>query len=159
MRRLILCLSIAFSLASPCAASEIEPIAVVLSHAQTGRPATLTDLALIYRRKHLAWADGTRLNPANLPQDNPLRRAFSLRVLGNLPEDLAQYWNTMYFNGVSPPHILASEEAVLRFVADTPGAIGYVSACKVDGRVKAIFWLLPDGSISTQPPALKCHQN
>lgn len=159
MRRLIILLAIAFSISAPCAAIENEPIAVVLSHAQISRPANLADLALIYRRKQLLWENGTRINPANLPQDNPLRRAFSLHVLGNLPEALAQYWNAMYFNGVSPPHILASEEAVLRFVSDTPGAIGYVSACKVDGRVKAIFWLLPDGSIATQPPAFKCHQN
>lgn len=159
MRRLLLFFALAFSLAAPCAASDSEPIAVILPHAQTGHPATLSDLALIYRRKQLVWADGTRIHPANLPQDNPLRRAFSQRVLGSLPEHLAQYWNAMYFNGVSPPHILASEEAVLRFVADTPGAIGYVGACKADGRVRTVFWLLADGTVATQPPVSRCHQN
>lgn len=157
--RILLLIFALFPLATPCLGGENEPIAVVVPHAQTAPPTTLSELSLIYRRKHLLWHDGTRINAANLPQDTPMRRAFSLHVLGSPPEGLAQYWNAMYFNGVSPPHILASEEAVLRFVADTPGAIGYVSACKLDGRVKTAFWLLPDGSLSAQAPTYKCHQN
>ncbi len=51
--------------------------------------------------------------------------------------------------GISPPHVVASQEAVMRFVANTPGVIGYVAACKVDKRVKVIYRLktkkkLPD---------------
>jgi len=146
-------------LPASCAAGEEELLAVVVSHVQAGRALNLAELGLIYRRKQLVWADGTRINPANLPPDNPLRRAFSQRVLGSPPEGLVQYWNAMYFHGISPPHVLASEEAVLRFVAETPGAVGYVSACKADVRVKAVLWLLPDGGVSAQQPALKCSQD
>lgn len=160
MHRLFLFwLLLLFSLTAPCAAGEEELLAVVVSHAQAGRALNPAELGLIYRRKQLVWADGTRINPANLPPDNPLRRAFSRRVLGSPPEGLTQYWNAMYFHGISPPHVLASEEAVLRFVAETPGAVGYVSACKTDARVKAVLWLLPDGEVSTQQPALKCSQD
>jgi hypothetical protein len=58
-----------------------------------------------------------------------LRRAFSQSVLGGVPEGFEDYWRKLYFQGVLPPHVLASEEAVIRFVSSTPGAIGYVTSC------------------------------
>lgn len=158
-RRLLFSLSLLLVLPGLSAADEAEPLVLIVANTQAGRVSGLTDLTLIYRRKKLVWVNGERLRPTNLPPDHPLRRAFSQIVLGSSPEGLAQYWNTMYFQGVSPPHVLASEEAVLRFVADTPGAIGYVSACKADARVKPALWLMPDGALTTQPPALKCSQD
>ena len=38
----------------------------------------------------------------------------------------------------SPPFVLASEEAMIRFVASTPGAVGYVSLCLADKRVAVV---------------------
>ena len=55
------------------------------------------------------------------------------------PEALDAYWNQQYFLGVTPPHVLGSEAAVSRFVAATPGAIGYRSACPDDSAVVASF--------------------
>jgi hypothetical protein len=93
------------------------------------------NLADVFRRKLLVDARGNRLVPVNLPGRDPLRRAFSSAVLGRQPEDMESYWNERYFHGISPPPVVASVEAVLRFVAATPGAVGYVPACAVDGRV------------------------
>ncbi len=64
-----------------------------------------------------------------------------LYILGQPPEALEGYWRDLYFNGVVPPFVLASEEAVIRFVASTPGAIGYVSACPGDKRVRVLMQL------------------
>jgi hypothetical protein len=99
------------------------------------------ELARIYRRQKLFWADHTRIVPVNLPADHPLRRSFSRLLLGALPEDLDAYWNAQYFHGINPPYVLTSEEAVLLFVATTPGAIGYVSAAAVNGQVHVLFYL------------------
>lgn len=103
-------------------------------------PATIgvDDLARIYRRQQQFMA-GTRLQPVNLPAAHPLRRWFSQQVLGSAPDEQEAYWRTQYFNGVVPPFVLASEEAVLRFVAGTPGAIGYVASCVVDRRVRVLL--------------------
>jgi ABC-type phosphate transport system substrate-binding protein len=86
-------------------------------------------LARIFLRKQVLWENGTRVQPVNLPAGSALRRSFSHAVLGSMPEGLEDYWRDMYFHGVLPPHVLASEEAVVLFVAATPGAIGYVSPC------------------------------
>jgi hypothetical protein len=98
------------------------------------------DLALVYRRRK-QFVGGQRVQPLNLPSAHPLRRFFSQQVLQRSPEELEDHWRDLYFNGIFPPFVLASEEAVLRFVATTPGAVGYVSACALDRRVTVLLML------------------
>jgi hypothetical protein len=95
------------------------------------------DLALVYRRRK-QFVGGQRVQPLNLPSAHPLRRFFSQQVLQRSPEELEDHWRDLYFNGIFPPFVLASEEAVLRFVATTPGAVGYVPLCLVDKRVAVV---------------------
>lgn len=120
------------------AAPEAEPgIAVVMAPGPitaVGLPTT----AAIFRRKRQLWDDGSRIVPVNLPATHPLRRLFSQRLFKRSPEDMQDYWNDQYFHGVLPPAVLASEEAVIRFVVSTPGAIGYVSSCTQDKRVVVV---------------------
>lgn len=95
--------------------------------------------ALIYRRKQTYWEDGARVQPVNLPAANALRQAFSQCILGETPNAMENYWREMYYHGVLPPHVVDSEQAVVLFVASTPGAIGYVSACPKDIDVNVMF--------------------
>ena len=139
-------------------AEEARPIAVVIANSAevtSIKSIYAEDLSLIYWRKKQYWQGGLRIHPVNLHAEHPLRLTFSKTVLGNLPAEQTNYWNGLYFHGTSPPYSVQSEEAVLRYVASTPGAIGYVDACKVDARVKAILWL-DDNTLSAQKPAFKC---
>jgi hypothetical protein len=117
-------------------------IAVVTAAADAAVALSLDDLEQIFRRRK-QFIGRTRAQPVNLPSAHALRRAFSQQVLRGTPEELEPYWRDQYFSGVFPPFVVASEEAVLRFVAATPGALGYVSACAVDKRVNVV--LLLDG--------------
>lgn len=81
---------------------------------------------------------GNALVPLNLPPEDPLRAAFSRGLLGKAPDALQRYWNERYFQGVSPPYVVRSQEAMLRFIAETPGALGYVASCLVDRRVQVV---------------------
>ena len=116
-------------------------IAVIMAESSTVSFLSNEKLALIFKRKRNFWDNGERIQPVNLPPAHPLRRAFSQQVFGRSPEELDDYWRDMYFHGVLPPFVLASEEAVIRFVATTPGAIGYVSACALDHRVTVVLRL------------------
>lgn len=100
---------------------------------------SLETVKLIYLRKEQISADGLRWVPVNLPVADPLRRGFSQALFQVLPEEQDEYWNAQYFNGIMPPKVMTSEEAVLRFVETTPGAIGYIRKQKVDERVKVLF--------------------
>ncbi|MGE5319207.1 MAG: hypothetical protein ACM3KD_03405 [Hyphomicrobiaceae bacterium] len=122
---LVLCLALFL----PAAAAADLPFAVIAAPGATDHRLTREAVALIFKRKQNYWESGTRIQPVNLPPAHPLRRAFSQAILGHPPEELEDYWRERYFHGVLPPHVLASEEAVILFVRSTPGAIGYVSTC------------------------------
>ncbi len=139
-------------------AEESHPLAVIVS--STPEIAVIQQLAtrelsLIYWRKKQYWQDGVRIHPVNLHAEHPLRMYFSKAVLGSLPNEQADYWNGLYFHGTTPPYSLQSEEAVLRYVSSTKGAIGYVDACRLDDRVKPVLWITGN-TISTSKPVLNC---
>ena len=97
---------------------------------------------------------GNKLVPLNLPADDPLRAAFSEALLGKPPDALQRYWNERYFQGVSPPYVVRSEEAMLGFIAETPGALGYIAACRVDKRAHVIVELSVPPGLAAQVAAL-----
>jgi len=132
------------------------PLAVIVHATQAKLSMGKSELAAIYRRKRNYWEDGTKIQPVNLPAENPARRTFSKAVLGYAPEELEQYWNDRYFHGVLPPYVLSSEEAVLRFVAETPGAIGYVPYCDADKRVTIVLVISAKGHVSGSAADIAC---
>jgi len=111
-----------------------------------------SDLGNIFRRKLRLAATGQVLVPVNLPVSHPLRQAFTRQVLGRSPQSMLDYWNEAYFHGISPPYVLASQEAMIRFISETPGAIGYVLDCHLDKRVRILFRL----PLAVTPPQPAC---
>ncbi len=130
---------------APVAAAD-GGIAIIVAAGTPAPRITHEQLPLIFERKKIFWDDGQHIHAINLPAGHPLRRAFSTQVFGRAPEDMDGYWRDMYFHGVLPPFVLASEEAVLRFIVSTPGAIGYVSACLADHRVTVLLRLDSGGA-------------
>ncbi len=124
-------------------ARAVEPLAVITAATSSLDTLSLDNLKLIYQRKSQIDLEGNRWVPLNLPVADPLRRSFSLTLFSMLPEEQEDYWNVQYFNGITPPKVMASEEAILRFVASTTGSIGYVRKQKVDNRVKILLLITP----------------
>jgi ABC-type phosphate transport system substrate-binding protein len=116
-----------------------RPFAVIAAPGVIDHRLTRETVSRIFRRKQNFWESGSRIQPVNLPPAHPLRHVFSQAVLGQTPEGMEDYWREMYFNGVLPPHVLASEEAVILFVSSTPGAIGYISACPSERKLNIVL--------------------
>ncbi|MDP3087872.1 MAG: hypothetical protein Q8M99_06795 [Methylotenera sp.] len=133
-------------------------IAIVVASNQTADELKLApnQLNLIYWRKQLYWPKGLRIKPVNLSAEHPLRIQFSEIVLGSVPKTQIDYWNGQYFNGVLPPYSVNSEEAVLRYVTQTKGAVGYLDACNTDARVKAILWVIQNKIVTHAPENIEC---
>lgn len=138
-------------------AAEKSVIAVVVANDTPEKTISPAELRLIYWRKKTYWSSGQRLHPVNLPADHALRLQFSRSVLGSLPATQNDYWNGQYFHGISPPHVVYSEEAVIRYVQDTTGSVGYVDACSVDTRIRAVLWIMPNGDIHKDMPSISCN--
>lgn len=143
----------------PVAAEENRVIAVIVPAQSALAPDVNADeLGLIFWRKKLYAAHGQALHPVNLHSEHPLRLKFSQQVLHSSPRSQVNYWNGLYFHGIQPPYTVQSEEAMIRYVAETDGAIGYIDACHVDERIKPVFWLLPN-KVTSELPALRCDSN
>jgi hypothetical protein len=129
--------------------AEVDPvgaIAVVVGTSSPIRDVTVDGLREVYLRRRRIWPDGAPSLPVNLPADHPVRRAFSRRVLGRLPEDLEGHWSRLAFDGVRPPPVLQTAQAVCAYVAVEPTAIGYVPASAVDATsCRVVFRIVEDG--------------
>jgi len=139
LRSLLASALLALALAVPDAWAAERSFAVIAAAGVAEQRLTRESISLIFKRKQTYWENGTRIQPVNLPPAHPLRRAFSQSMLGQLPEAMGDYWREMYFHGVLPPHVLASEEAVILFVSSTPGALGYVSTCIPEHGVNVVL--------------------
>lgn len=118
-----------------------EQIAVIVSSRTPPVTVDITTLRGIYLKKIFIDKQGNSLIPVNLPPDNPLRHAFSHAAIHMSDTQLRNYWNQRYFQGVSPPYVLGSQDAMVQFVANTPGAIGYIKPCYLDESVRQILFL------------------
>jgi len=119
-----------------------EAIAVIIARDAPTLSLDLSTLREVYLKLFQMDDQGRALIPVNLPPEHPLRRGLSEVLFQKSAQQLQVYWNQRYFQGISPPYVLQSEEAVVQFVAKTPGAIGYVAACHVDSTVRALL-LIP----------------
>lgn len=133
MARLNLLLVLLLLLAAPSAAEDLVELAVIV-HPSRAVTVDVDDLRRIYLKQRRFWPDGSPIVPINR-EDGPLRRILDQLVGGPEPARLAAYWDRRYFEGIFPPITLASDEAVRRYVASRPNAIGYVDARVVDASV------------------------
>jgi ABC-type phosphate transport system substrate-binding protein len=85
-------------------------------------------LVNVFLKKVTRWGHGEALRPVDLADSTP-RRKFSEEVLARSVLAVRSYWQQQIFSGRGvPPPELASDQAVVKFVLQSPGAIGYVSA-------------------------------
>jgi len=127
-----------------------EYIAVIVGNTPPHISFDRANLIDIFLKRIQVDDDRDALVPLNLASTNPLRVAFSLSLTGERPGAMQRYWTERYFHGISPPYTVRSQEAMLRFVADTPGAIGYVASCRVDGRVRVAAHLPVPAELASQ---------
>jgi hypothetical protein len=85
------------------------------------------------------WSDGSLIRPADLTVGATARQRISLDLLGRSVQAVKSYWEQAIFSGRdTPPPELDSDEAMVRFVARHPGAIGYVSGTADVSSVKTV---------------------
>lgn len=121
--------------ASPAARAEVT----VVVHA--GNAAALDDdaIAALFLGQSHAFAGGGEAVPVNQKADTAAAQEFAAKVLKKTPQQLRAYWAKQVFTGGGKaPRELEGDDAVLKFVAATPGAIGYVEGGRLGPGVKAV---------------------
>jgi ABC-type phosphate transport system substrate-binding protein len=103
------------------------PFKVIVGAKVSGRAVAREVLAQIYLGKVARWGDGVEIEAVDLSGTSPVRRAFSLEILGMSVDGVKHHWLDMVTAGKRPPLTKASDEDVIAFVARQPGGVGYVS--------------------------------
>ncbi|MAS24358.1 MAG: hypothetical protein CMI08_02720 [Oceanospirillaceae bacterium] len=72
---------------------------------------------------------GYDFNPVALPPRNHVRSLFNAQVIGLTESRIQSYWSQMKFTGrMKPPKELNNPEAILEFISQNRGSVGYVPA-------------------------------
>ena len=83
-----------------------------------------------------------RIIPLNLPPNETIRQQFEQRILEMSRDELHRYWIEQHYLGKRPPKVMASYEALLRYVETLEGAIAYVPLSSI-GQHPIYVWYLP----------------
>jgi len=86
-----------------------------------------SEVQRIFLLKTTVWKNGTPIVPVNREAASQERLRFSSVVLGVSIRSLSNYWNRMHFKGFMPPVVQESNAAMIAFVRNVPGAIGYIT--------------------------------
>jgi ABC-type phosphate transport system substrate-binding protein len=117
-----------------------ESIVVIVNKDNPIEKLTAGEAKLYYTRKIKKRWPGIEKNirPADRKNKCLERDAFYSGVLGMKDIDVEEYFlNKQLQNAERPPDKFASESDLISFVADEPGAIGYIRASSVTADVKA----------------------
>ncbi|OUS29472.1 hypothetical protein A9Q99_09020 [Gammaproteobacteria bacterium 45_16_T64] len=86
------------------------------------------DLRAIYSLRRVRWPNGVAIHPLVLDVDGDLHRRFCREFLNVYPHQLKKGWDRMEYTGrATAPDQALNEDALVRMIRRTSGAIGYVS--------------------------------
>jgi ABC-type phosphate transport system substrate-binding protein len=93
------------------------------------------ELSQLFLKKVTQWKDSHEaVLPIDLVDNSPVRQKFSESIHGREVAYIKAYWQKQIFSGREvPPEEKKSEEEVLKYVSENPGAVGYIAAAtKID---------------------------
>jgi ABC-type phosphate transport system substrate-binding protein len=86
----------------------------------------------ILLKRVTTWPTGKATEPVDLPATNSARAAFSEAVHKKTARAIIAFWQQQIFSGRDvPPPEKKNDDAVLSYVRDHAGGIGYVSSATV----------------------------
>jgi len=139
MRRALVCICVLAALAAPAASAEVAIIVNKSVPMQTMDSRTLFDL---YSGDVKKWSNGQSVVLLDLGQKGDVKTTF-YDYLGKSSSRMKSIWmKNMLAGEGSPPESFPSEAEILKRVAATPGAIGYVSRPTATGASDGIVTLI-----------------
>jgi ABC-type phosphate transport system substrate-binding protein len=131
-------------------AQDAEPLAIVVNKSNPTSEISLAELRRVFRGQRSRWTNGRRVTLVMRDPGAPERDAVLRTLYGLHEEEYRRTFLQALFTGEASdaPKTLASNNGVVRFVYNVPGAIGYVRARDVDASVKM---LRVDGRLPGDP--------
>ena len=99
-------------------------------------------LAKIYLGKLKHYSNGEKIKAGNLPKTSKAYKKFHKIVVKKSDAALNRYWSKLKYTGKGkPPKTLATSREVIKWVASTKGAIGYIDGKYLNKSVKVVLIL------------------
>lgn len=117
-----------------------EGLAIIVNKDNPVTRLSVSEAKLYYLRKiKKRWPQlNKNIRPADRKRKCSERDAFYQNVLGMTDNEVEQYFvNKQIQNAERPQDKFSSEEEMIDFVADEPGAIGYIKASSITPEVRA----------------------
>lgn len=132
MKRLIIVLFLIFIVES------FAQVSVIVNKSVPETSINSSKLSGIYSLSQVKWSDGSKIVVYEQSSDNDQKAKF-YQFISKEPQALKKEWLKKQFSGeAKAPESLSSDEDVLKKVASTPGAIGYVKSSSVNSTVKVL---------------------
>ncbi len=102
----------------------------------TTSPISRYVLSAIFGMRLTTWPDGSAIRVFVLPDDNHIHSIFCKQVLQIFPHQLRSAWDRLVYSGTGQaPEVSGSEQEIRTRIANTPGAIGYLTKENLDDSV------------------------
>ena len=100
----------------------------LIINAQTAVDFNEISIKRIFLMKQKTWPDGSRIKVFVLDDKHPVHQVFIKNYLKMQPHQIERHWKRLMFSGTGKaPTRVDNEERMLELVANTPGALGYIS--------------------------------
>lgn len=117
--------------------STYADIAVIVAKTSPITSLSKKQLQEIYLKKQQFFNE-IKLMPINLQAGSGARNSFERAILKMDEIELGEYWNEKHYNGVNPPMVQKTQEAVKAMVKKAPGSIGYIDESLLDDTLRVV---------------------
>lgn len=118
----------------------VAEVAIVANPGTKVSALTVDEVKDYWLGKNPAWPDGTKAVVMDQDESSKVRDDFYNAVFFKSPSQVKAFWARIVFTGKgTAPQTLRDNAAIKKWVAETPGALGYVDATAVDGSVKVMI--------------------
>lgn len=117
-----------------------QAIAVIVNKSSSVSNLSMAEVKTYFKLESQFWKNNERVVVATLAYEKPEATKFN-SIVYEMPNDgVKKSWIQKIFRGQvkEAPKLQRSDEDMLKFVAGTSGAIGFVTADKVDASVKVV---------------------
>ena len=117
-------------------------VAVITNPAVKEIGLSKSKLADIYLGKLKRFANGTKIQPVDLPTNNDAHKKFYSEVIQKSDSTVNRYWAKLKFSGKgTPPKVIDDPREVIRWVSNNKGAVGYIDGKYLNKSVKVVLIL------------------
>jgi ABC-type phosphate transport system substrate-binding protein len=139
-KNVLFCLLLLVLLTAPPPTLGAGTVKLVVHPSCPAASLTKIEASRLFLRKTTRWSDSSKVEPIDQNEGSAARQALNSEIHNLSERQIAKYWQEAMFAGrARPPRAVGSDQAVLDFVASTPGSIGYISsATSVPENVKVL---------------------